>query len=219
MKFLFYKPIRITCGLSNAFVWSDTHFNHKCEHWDVPIWKARGYSSVEDHNEGLIEKWNSVVDTSSTAFHLGDFIFGSNAFDDIKTILRKMNFNTLYVMPGNHNSGWKPLFEQVKHNVWNVNEQKRVIMIPNYAEVLVGDQLYVMSHYPILSFNGQHRGSICLYGHVHNRLVDTEIGDLYAKAKTIEVTVDSIDRPISLMQIKNMFESRANHTFDSPLIR
>ena len=39
------------------FLTSDMHFGHDREF----IWKARGYSSVEEMNEDYIEKWNSIV--------------------------------------------------------------------------------------------------------------------------------------------------------------
>lgn len=214
MKFLFYKPIKVSNSPDNVFVWSDTHFNHKCEHWTIPLWKARGYDSVELHNEGLIKNWNLTVRPDSTAFHLGDFIFGMNSYEQIKNILTRLNFKDLYIMPGNHSSGWKQLFEQVKLNVWNISEDKRVIMIPNYAETIVDGQMFVLSHYPILSYNGQSRGAICLYGHVHGNMQSNNLGKLYAQAKTMEVTVEASSTPVSFEYITNYFSKKPTLTFD-----
>ena len=40
--------------------------------------------------------------------------------------------------------------------------------ICEYAEITDGEEKVVMSHYPMPFWNGHHRNSIHLYGHVHN---------------------------------------------------
>jgi len=118
-------------------------------------------------------------------------------------------------MPGNHNSGWKQVFEEQKNNVWKINENKRVIFIPNYLEAYINNKLVVMSHYPIISFNGQSKGSYCLYGHVHGNLQNNEIGKLYSQALTAEVCVETCSTPISFIELKEKFENKSIVTFDS----
>lgn len=211
-----YQPVKLSVGEENVFFWSDTHFNHKCERWPVPLWKLRGFSSVEEHNSQLIERWKQTCNSSSIVFHLGDFIFGYDSIQHFKSIISEVPFKELYIMPGNHNSGWKQVFEEQKSNIWYLSN-KRVIFIPNYLEAMIGRQLVVMSHYPILSFNGQSKGSICVYGHVHGNLEKNEIGKLYSQAKTIEVTVEQCPSPISLKQIKLQLENKQPIVFDSHL--
>lgn len=215
MKYLFYKPIKIKDPGEDVFFWSDTHFNHECKHWALPLWKARGFSSIEEHNECLIERWNSTVSANSTMFHLGDFAFGFNASETFKSVINRVNFSTLYVMPGNHNSGWKQLFELQRNNVWNISSNKRVIFIPNYVESFINNTLVVMSHYPILSFNGQSKGSFCLYGHVHGNLNKTDIGKIYSNAFSLEVCVETQPIPINFNSIQKLFSNREAVVFDS----
>jgi len=217
MKYLFYKPIKLSSWEENFVFWSDTHFFHACNHWPVPLWKARGFSSMEEHNQTLIERWNAKCSEDTVFFHLGDFIFGLDAKNNFKDILRKVNFKTLYVMPGNHYSGWKHVFEEQKSNVWDITSQKRVIFVPNYIEAILNGHLFVMSHYPILSFNGQSKNAICLYGHVHGNLNKNPIGSLYSKARTYEITVDNTPHPINLKEIKERFKHTESITFDSHL--
>jgi len=214
MKYLFYRPIKINEPPEKVFFWSDTHFNHLCQHWAVPLWKARGFSSVEEHNEGLIQRWNSKVTDQDIMFHLGDFVFGYNSSETFKEILNRVNFSTLYVMPGNHNSGWKQVFEEQKQNVWKINSNKKVIFIPNYAEVTIENKMVVLSHYPIISFNGQSKGSYCLYGHVHGNLAKNELGKLYKQARTLEVCVETQPTPISMKDVNKLFENTSSVTFD-----
>lgn len=204
MKSLFYRPVKISLGWDDICFWSDTHFNHQCTHWETPLWKARGFPSVEAHTEGLIERWNDKSNDKTVFFHLGDFIFGFNSIDNFKNIINRLNFNTLYIMPGNHNSGWKQVFEEQKSNVWYLSSSKRVIFVPNYLEVIVGNKFLVLSHYPILSFNGQSNGAICAYGHVHNNLIKNEIGKLYSKARTVEVTVEACTYPVTLRELVDL---------------
>jgi calcineurin-like phosphoesterase family protein len=204
MKSLFFKPLRISESPDNILFWSDTHFNHLCEHWPLPLWKARGFNSVENHTDGLIRRWNYKSTDNSVGFHLGDFVFGYKSIDNFKNIIRRMSFKDLYIMPGNHNSGWKQVFEEQKGNIWHVTSSKRVIFIPNYLEVISNNQFLVLSHYPILSFNSQAKGAICVYGHVHSNLEKNEIGKLYKQARTKEVTVDVAPFPITLTELKQM---------------
>lgn len=214
MKYLFYRPIRIKDSEHDVFFWSDTHFNHRCEHWATPLWKSRGFDSVEHHNESLIQRWNEVCTDNSVFFHLGDFIFGFDAAENFKDIVKRLSFKDLYIMPGNHNSGWKQIFEQQKNNVWNISSNKRVIFIPNYAETMIENTHLILSHYPILSFNCQSKGSICLYGHVHGNLAKNEIGSLYSEARTLEVCIETQPKPINLKGIRNILHDKSAVTFD-----
>lgn len=214
MKFLFYQPIKVLAKDYQVCFWSDTHFNHKCEHWELPLWKARGFSSVEAHNEGLIARWNTRSKSDTTFFHLGDFIFGYDSIKHFKEIIQRLNFKDLYIMPGNHCSGWKQVFEEQKGNIWYVSENKRVVFLPNYAEAVINGQMFVLSHYPILSFNGQAKGGICLYGHVHGNLIKNEIGSLYSKAKTLEVTVENSPFPMTFGDVKAHFKHKESVSFD-----
>lgn len=217
MKYLFYKPIRLSHKEQDVYFWSDTHFNHACLQWPNPLWKMRGFSSLEEHNEGLIQRWNEKCDEQTVFFHLGDFMFGIDSSTVFRSIISRLNFRTLYIMPGNHCSGWKHVFEEQKSNVWDVSIDKRVVFVPNYIEANVNGQLIVMSHYPILSFNGQSKNSICLYGHVHGNLARNPIGTLYSDAKTYEVTVENSPNPINLHSLKNIFRTRLPVTFDHHL--
>lgn len=68
----------------NIWVISDTHFNHaniltfKSDK-GVPV---RGqFSSVEEMNETMIERWNEVVKPGDKIYHLGDVLFGPDKKD------------------------------------------------------------------------------------------------------------------------------------------
>lgn len=54
-------------------VWfiSDTHWGHKTLIHD----KYRPFKTIEEHDQVLIDNWNSVVSDEDTVFHLGDAFF------------------------------------------------------------------------------------------------------------------------------------------------
>ena len=58
--------------MTNFFT-SDSHFNHariiELAYRDV-------FSTVDEMNEGLIERWNSVVQPDDHVYHMGDFAMG-----------------------------------------------------------------------------------------------------------------------------------------------
>jgi calcineurin-like phosphoesterase family protein len=60
----------------------------------------------------------------------------------------------------------------------------------DYAELLIDGRPFVMCHYPLRSWNGQHRGSINVHGHSH--------GKLKSLPRQIDVGVDAWEyRPVS----------------------
>ena len=214
MKFLFYKPIKASGDENNVIFWSDTHFGHRCEQWDLPLWKTRGFNSIEEHDEIIIKRWNAIANQHSTFFHLGDFMFGRDTVQRFKDIVHRLNFETLYLMPGNHCSGWKQNFEEHVRNVWDVSCNKRVVFIPNYVETYVNEQPIVMCHYPLASFNGQGKGSWMLHGHCHGNLYKSEIGPILYKTKIVEIGIEKFPNPLTFGDLKNFFKDRENLTFD-----
>ena len=58
-----------------VFFVSDTHFGHQNILEYIPLRKILG-ATLEEHNEKLVENWNSVVKDTDTVWHLGDVVFG-----------------------------------------------------------------------------------------------------------------------------------------------
>lgn len=214
MKFLFYRPLKITKDENKILFWSDTHFGHKCEHWSKPLWKMRGFSSIEEHDHTLIQRWNERSSYQAIFFHLGDFIFGFDSFKRMEAILNQVQFEQLYIMPGNHCSGWKQHFESKPANVWELEPHKKVYFIPNYVESYINGQPIVLSHFPIVSWNGQGKGSWMLHGHCHNNLINSDIGPLLYKTKIMDIGVENYKHPLSFKDVKSIFLNKATITYD-----
>ena len=134
------------------FFTADTHFCHSkiigsCE---------RPFADVFEMNKAMIDNWNSLITNRDEIYILGDFMYKGKA-KDANEILSKLK-GRKYLIKGNHEKylddpEFKPeAFEWI--NNYHVFKHEGVKI--------------VLFHYPMLSWDGSYRGSIHLYGHVHN---------------------------------------------------
>lgn len=131
---------------------SDLHFGHK----NVMAYDNREFRSVEEHDQFLIDQWNSAVDIDDDVWLLGD-ISWHNATKTLE-ILRALNGNK-HLCIGNHDIKF----------LRNADIRNEFVEIVHYKEIaLPGDTGVVLSHYPIPCFNKHYYGWRHLYGHVHN---------------------------------------------------
>lgn len=219
MKFTnyFYEPLKL--NKPDVWFWSDLHMGHKCESWENPLWKGRGFSSVEEHDFQLIERWNEKISNQSIVFHLGDILFGFGGEERLTNLLDRLNFSELYLMFGNHHAGMKQILEKSSITAEGIRyidlNYKAVYFIPNYFEMFVCGQSIVCSHYPIASWNGQSKGSFMIHGHCHGNLHNSEVGKLlYNSCKILDVGVECCPYPMSFSEIKTFFNNKENKTFD-----
>jgi calcineurin-like phosphoesterase family protein len=127
------------------------------------------------------------------------------------------------LMGGNHHAGFKQLFAKAKveSGVFSFSflreggQLSTVYFLPNYFEITTKGQNFVLSHYPILSWNGQAKGSIMVHGHCHGSLSKSELGGQYILgSRTQEVTVEVEKRPVSLEELKGRFSEKEAKSFD-----
>lgn len=65
--------------MTETFFIGDTHFGHRNILRFDAIKPHRPFNSIEEHDEELVRRWNSVVSKGDTVWHLGDFAFSSKA--------------------------------------------------------------------------------------------------------------------------------------------
>lgn len=136
------------------WVTSDTHFNH---HNILNFQGGRGddFSSIEEMNETLIERWNSVVKAGDKVYHLGD-VFMSDR-DWFKKNWPRLN-GQKRLLVGNHDdvkflsSGG--FFKKVQ--LWR--------MFPEYEVVL--------THVPIKLEESHRKYNKNIHGHVHRNSLE-----------------------------------------------
>lgn len=140
---------------------ADLHFFHENMNKKMD---CRGFGSIENMHTFIIKSWNKKVRKNDEVIILGDVSWGKALETD--EILEKLN-GKLYLVQGNHDR-----FLACKEF-----NRKRFEWIKPYAEVQDNGRKVVLSHYPIMCYNGQYRldkdgkpKSYMLYGHVHDTL-------------------------------------------------
>lgn len=156
---------------TNIFFTSDLHFGHSAILNFCPCF--RNYRNTDEMDRGLIDMWNSTVGVNDEVYNLGDYSFHKDIERTI-TISKKLKGKHTLIL-GNHDSKIRDnvdrLLTEVKDDGNRLFEN-----IYHYHEKSVrykDEKLkLIMFHYPILEWNSGHRGSIHLYGHVHDNLSD-----------------------------------------------
>lgn len=134
---------------------ADCHFGHeKAMQLD-----KRPFDTVEQMDAYMIEQWNQVVrKKKDEVVILGDFCMGKG--ERVNELLSALNGRKCLVT-GNHDS----MFLRDKRFDTDLFE-----WIRPYAELHDNNRKVVLSHYPIICYNGQYHGKMTymLYGHVHD---------------------------------------------------
>lgn len=142
----------LTKGLSPNKIWftSDTHFFHG----KIVEYSQRPFASIENMNEELIARWNSVVHRDHIVFHLGDFCFGKP--EKWNYILDRLK-GRIYLVLGNHDVGH--ITEDIAARFEGIAIQMRLN---------VNGQKIYLNHFPFLSYSGDTHGTWQLFGHIHS---------------------------------------------------
>lgn len=141
----------------NTFICSDTHFCHDKEF----IWKSRGFKSVEDMNDNIIQRWNAIVAPDDIVFHLGDMMLGD--LEQGLDCVRRLN-GGIAIVWGNHETEARKTALMQLPNIISLG----------YAHVLkYGKHRLYLSHYPTLTANYDDKKFtqhvINFHGHVHSK--------------------------------------------------
>lgn len=134
------------------FFTSDTHFGHSNIMKFCP--KTRLGASIEEHDEILIQNWNSQVRPGDTVYHLGDFAFCSRG--RLHEILKQLN-GRIHMIMGNHDQ----MFAKGDYDQYLASRQ-------DYREIKLNKTKVCLFHFPMFEWNQCHRGSFHLFGHVHD---------------------------------------------------
>ena len=160
---------------NKIWITSDWHFNHNKEF----IWKARGFSSVEEMNEDIIKKYNSVITNDDVVYCLGDCGLGGSgeeSLNKLKSCIERLN-GTIIIIRGNHCTNQRSeLYKQCK-NVQQIS----------YAEMIHYRKYhFYLSHYPTLTANldddkplRARTINLCGHSHATDPFADWEKGCIY----------------------------------------
>lgn len=135
------------------FFTADTHFNHE----KILEYCNRSFANIHEHNEHLIDQWNSRVNKKDTIYHLGDFGFSPSKFnvEALNKIANNLHGNIILIR-GNHDT--------------NISSVPRFKVIKDYHVIRHNKIKIVMLHYAMRTWEGINQGGIHLFGHSHSNL-------------------------------------------------
>ncbi len=179
--------------MANFYI-SDTHFGHKNIVKHDANSGGRAFESVEEHDNLIIQNWNKVVTPQDNVYILGDFSWLKPL--ETKAIIKSLN-GAKFLIKGNHDrwakdGACKKLFQGIY----------------DYKTITDGDKAVVMSHYPMLFYQGQHRGAIHLYGHTHNTREEKLFQDACNKIK------ETTDIPVNCYNVGCMLWDHTPRTLE-----
>ena len=130
----------------NVWVTADLHFGHEAilNHCNRP------FQNVEEMDEFLIERWNSLISKQEHVYIVGDF-----AFKDHAKYLNALN-------------GRKHLIVG-SHDAMNHECLSRFISVSTLKQIKYQNKFFVLSHCPLRTWNDCQRGNVHLFGHCHGR--------------------------------------------------
>ena len=160
---------------------------------------SRPFESADEMNRQLILNWNKVVQWDDTVFILGDFCFGQKT--RWEKILPQLN-GYKYLVLGNHDK-----LKYIPENGFEAVERQMMITITGDEEC--NNQQIFMSHYPMITWDGSHRGSWQLYGHIHTEKGKKTPFEDKLVPNQYDVGVDNNDyTPVSWQQLKEIITKR-----------
>ena len=141
--------------MSNRFVISDTHFGHtnSWEKFKLPNGDPlRPFTSTEEMDETMVERWNAVVRPQDTVYHLGDVVINKKSLHHVKRLNGKKR-----LVRGNHD-----IFRDTDYRDAGFESLYGV-------RVFVGQ--FILSHIPLHPECITNRFRVNIHGHLHNNRV------------------------------------------------
>ena len=143
------------------FLTSDLHFNHDREF----VWKVRGFESVQEMNETIVENWNATVDKNDDVYVLGDLCLGGGGPEVLaanKALIESLN-GRIHIIRGNHDTDPRVRMYETCANVVDVVKWADMLRYKGYH--------FYLSHFPTLTGNLEKESlkqcTCNLFGHTH----------------------------------------------------
>lgn len=157
--------------MGKIWVTSDLHLGHNKSF----IYESRGFQSIEEHDQAIIENWNSLVSWDDEVWCLGDLMLNDNEGG-----IHKINqlAGKIYIIAGNHDTTNRiQMYANIRPTILTMGLARR-IEHQGYS--------FYLSHYPTICSNYDdnkplHRKVISLCGHRHisDPFYDMDKGIIY----------------------------------------
>jgi len=144
--------------MSEIWFTSDLHLGHDREF----IYKPRGFNSVYEMNEAIINNFNSTVAMNDDVYILGDLTLGPTV-EGIK-LIKNLKGN-IHIVRGNHDTN---------NRILEYNKCYNVVEITEGQYFHCARHNFYLNHYPTFTSNLEKSDNlkehlINLYGHTHQK--------------------------------------------------
>ncbi len=226
------RSLKLSSHKQKIFFSSDFHLNHN-KPWVV---QARGFQTIEEHNDAIFSKVNELVGPNDVLFHLGDFCLNTTE-EQFFGLLGRFTCQNIINLWGNHpNPIWKIYqtgIQTLQLQSGNVPFSGRILLNDDLAPgkveiypyriknmVLVGNSLelfidgipVVLCHYPLRVWNFLKEDAIQLSGHSHYN--DEERRTDYTFHKALDVGWDGHQKPLSWQEILTIMDKKEKILID-----
>lgn len=139
--------------MTNTFFCSDWHFGHR----NILEYSKedRPFSSVEEHDEALIENHNSVVKPEDRVYFLGDAVINKRYLHNVS----RLNGRKICIM-GNHDAFAPTILKEQFYPLFDAVLGTRDMHFGQYAATV--------GHKPTHPHELDYRYHFCIHGHLHS---------------------------------------------------
>lgn len=170
--------------MSKVWLISDNHFNHQ----KIIEYCNRPFKTVEQMNEEMIKKWNSVVKEDDKIYHLGDFGFGSK--EQIANVISKLN-GRIFLILGNHDNHTPQWYRDA-----GVKEV--------YDHPIIIKDFIVLSHAPQPFICDSRTPYVNFFGHVH----DSKMFETYGPRHFCACVERHNYKPVNIEEVIKYFQEK-----------
>ena len=180
---------------------SDTHFMHQ----NVAL--LRGYSSYEEQDLDILDKWNSMIDYEDTVYHLGDLTMKAINNPYVWTMLCGLHGHKHLIL-GNHDK-IHPVLKRPDGDKFR-EYLEFFDTVGTFSKYNDGPFQSVLSHFPYdteeqwMQLAPKDLGKLLIHGHTHS---SEKVS--YSKKGTPQINVcwEAWGRPIELGEIKQLWNN------------
>lgn len=171
--------------MGNIWFTSDTHYGHR----NILEYCKRPFSSIDEHDEALIERFNEAVGDNDIVYHVGDFALCS--YERAQEIGRRLNGKEFHIILGNHD-------KVIRKNHFPSFSSAQDVLLLKFGKSR-NDWIW-LSHYAHARWPHAHHGALHLFGHSH--------GSFKGLGRSMDVGVDTNDyRPYHIDEVRRLIKN------------
>lgn len=155
---------------NKIYLTSDLHLMHQRPF----LYEPRGFSSVYEMNDAIVNNWNSIINMEDHVYVLGDLMLNDN--EGGLRLLKQLKGH-IHIVRGNHDSNSRMGLYSTCYNVVEITEGQ-FLNYKNYH--------FYLSHYPCICSNWDYDKplkarciSLCGHSHVKDPFADWDKGLIY----------------------------------------